>query len=126
MARPRKEIDQKQFENLCGLQCTLEEICGWFDVCSDTLETWCKRTYKRSFSEVFAQKRGAGKISLRRSQWRLAEKNATMAIFLGKQFLGQRDSVDVAVTDAKGIALDELEKMVMQNDADTSGRTADT
>ena len=125
MARPRKEIDQKQFENLCGLQCTLEEICGWFDVCSDTLETWCKRTYKRSFSEVFAQKRGAGKISLRRSQWRLAEKNATMAIFLGKQFLGQRDSVDVAVTDAKGIALDELEKMVMQNDADTSGGTAD-
>lgn len=126
MARPRKKIDQKQFENLCGLQCTLEEICGWFDVCSDTLETWCKRTYKRSFSEVFAQKRGAGKISLRRSQWRLAEKNATMAIFLGKQFLGQRDSVDVAVTDAKGIALDELEKMVMQNDADTSGGTADT
>lgn len=126
MARPRKEIDQKQFEDLCGLQCTLEEICGWFEVCSDTLETWCKRTYKRSFSEVFAQKRGAGKISLRRSQWRLAEKNATMAIFLGKQFLGQRDSVDVAVTDAKGIALDELEKMVTQNDADTSGGTADT
>lgn len=126
MARPRKEIDQKQFENLCGLQCTLEEICGWFDVTDKTLDSWCKRTYRASFSEVFRQKRGAGKISLRRSQWRLAEKNATMAIFLGKQFLGQRDSVDVAVTDAKGIALDELEKMVMQNDADTSGGTADT
>ena len=126
MARPRKEIAQKQFENLCGLQCTLEEICGWFDVTDKTLDGWCKRTYHASFSEVFKQKRGAGKISLRRSQWRLAEKNATMAIFLGKQFLGQRDSVDVAVTDAKGIALDELEKMVMQNDADTSGGTADT
>lgn len=126
MARPRKEIDQKQFENLCGLQCTLDEICGWFDVTDKTLDGWCKRTYHASFSEVFKQKRGAGKISLRRSQWRLAEKNATMAIFLGKQFLGQRDSVDVAVTDAKGIALDELEKMVMQNDADTSGGTADT
>ena len=126
MARPRKEIDQKQFENLCGLQCTLEEICGWFDVTDKTLDGWCKRTYHASFSEVFKQKRGAGKISLRRSQWRLAEKNATMAIFLGKQFLGQRDSMDVAVTDAKGIALDELEKMVMQNDADTSGGTTDT
>lgn len=126
MARPRKKIDQKQFENLCGLQCTLEEICGWFDVTDKTLDGWCKRTYHASFSEVFKQKRGAGKISLRRSQWRLAEKNATMAIFLGKQFLGQRDSVDVAVTDAKSIALDELEKMVMQNDADTSGGTADT
>ena len=91
MARPRKEIDQKQFENLCGLQCTLEEICGWFGCCTDTLEAWCKRTYKQGFSEVFRQKRGLGKISLRRSQWRLAEKNANMAIWLGKQYLLQTE-----------------------------------
>ena len=100
---------KQQFENLCGLQCTLEEICGWFDVCSDTLETWCKRTYKRSFSEVFAQKRGAGKISLRRSQWQLAGKNANMAIWLGKQYLGQKDQVEasLAVDMAKDDALSE-------------------
>ena len=121
MARPRKEIAQKQFENLCGLQCTLEEICGWFDVTDKTLDSWCKRTYHASFSEVFRQKRGAGTISLRRSQWRLAEKNATMAIFLGKQFLGQRDNIDVTVADAKGIALDELEKMVLEDDESGSG-----
>lgn len=95
MARPRKEIDQKQFENLCGLQCTLEEICGWFGVCSDTLESWCKRTYHQGFSEVFRQKRGTGKISLRRAQFRLAEKNANMAIWLGKQYLGQTDKAIV-------------------------------
>lgn len=97
MGRPRAEIDRKQFENLCGLQCTLEEICGWFGVCSDTLESWCKRTYKMNFSEVFKQKRGVGKISLRRSQWRLAEKNANMAIWLGKQYLGQRDIVEQTI-----------------------------
>lgn len=57
MARPRKEIDQKQFENLCGLQCTLEEICGWFDVTDKTLDSWCKRTYNASFSEVFTKAR---------------------------------------------------------------------
>lgn len=39
MARPRKEIDQKQFESLCGLQCMLEEICGWFDVTEVTRTT---------------------------------------------------------------------------------------
>ena len=94
MARPHKQIDQKQFESLCGLQCTLDEICGFFGCCTDTLESWCKRTYKQSFSEVFHQKRGAGKISLRRAQFRLAEKNAAMAIFLGKQYLGQKDSTD--------------------------------
>ena len=32
MARPLKEISQKDFEKLCGLQCTKEEICGFFDV----------------------------------------------------------------------------------------------
>ena len=66
-----------------------------------------------------------GKISLRRKQWQLAEKSASMAIWLGKQYLGQRDNVDVTVSDAKGIALDELEKMVIGDDSGTSGETAD-
>lgn len=94
MARPQKEIDKKQFENLCGLQCTKEEICAWFNVTDKTLDAWCKREYKQSFSVIFAQKRGKGKISLRRSQFRLAEKNANMAIWLGKQYLDQKDKVE--------------------------------
>ena len=91
MGRRPKEIDQKQFENLCGLQCTYDEICSWFDVTDKTLNSWCKRTYGKNFSEVFNEKRGRGKISLRRTQWELAKKNASMAIFLGKQYLGQSD-----------------------------------
>lgn len=127
MARPRKEIDQKQFENLCGLQCTLEEICDWFDVCSDTLETWCKRTYKRSFSEVFAQKRGTGKISLRRAQFRLAEKNANMAIWLGKQYLGQSDrgeytvAVDRREDDPLTLALKETARAIERSEGNNAG-----
>ena len=93
--RPKKEIDKKQFENLCGLQCTITEMCCFFDVTDKTLSKWCQETYGMSFSEVFAIKRGSGQISLRRSQMRLAEKNATMAIWLGKQYLGQRDQ-DIA------------------------------
>ena len=92
VARPRKEIDQKDFESLCALQCTKEEICGFFDVSDKTLENWCKRTYSEGFSEVFKKKRGKGKISLRRAQFRLAEKSASMAIWLGKQWLGQKDT----------------------------------
>lgn len=92
--RPKKEIDQTQFEKLCGLQCTKEEICGWFDVTDKTLDRWCKETYKEDFSDVFAKKRESGKISLRRAQFRLAQKSAAMAIFLGKNYLGQRDSVE--------------------------------
>ena len=93
--RPKKEIDQKQFETMCALQCTLDEICAMLDVSDKTLEKWCKDTYDgMNFSDVFRQKRELGRMSLRRMQWKLAEKNATMAIFLGKNYLGQRDSIE--------------------------------
>lgn len=92
--RTPKEINQKSFENLCSMQCTEEEICGFFGVTDKTLNGWCKRTYGKNFSEIYKEKRAGGRISLRRSQFRLAEKNATMAIWLGKQYLGQKDSID--------------------------------
>lgn len=111
MARPRKEIDQKDFEKLCALQCTKEEMCGFFDVSDKTLESWCKRTYKEGFSEVFNQKRGRGKISLRRAQFRLAETNANMAIFLGKNYLGQTDKIETTDTEALKKLDDIMEKI---------------
>lgn len=104
MGRPQKEIDKTVFEKLCGLQCTQGEIAGWFDCSPDTIENWCKRTYGESFSEVFGKKREAGKISLRRSQWRLAEKSAAMAIFLGKQFLGQTDKIEQTVHEVEDLS----------------------
>ena len=96
MGRPRKEIDQTEFEKLCALQCTLDEVCGWFGVQDDTLNKWCKETYDgRTFSEVFAEKRSAGKISLRRNMMQLSAKNAIVAIFLAKNWLGMTDNVEV-------------------------------
>lgn len=89
--RHAKEINQAQFEALCKIQCTMEEICDVLDVDEKTLQKWCKNTYKKHFSQVFKQKRNGGKASLRRRQWTLAETNATMAIWLGKQYLGQKD-----------------------------------
>lgn len=89
--RPKKEIDKTAFEKLCGLHCTKSEICAFFDVTDKTLDKWCRRTYKENFSVVFKQKQDYGKISLRRSQWRMAETNPTMAIWLGKNLLGQSD-----------------------------------
>lgn len=109
--RPRKEIDQKEFESLLALQCTLEEVTAFFDHtlggCSDaTIERWCKRTYGKGFVEVSAEKRRLGRISLRRAQLRLAEKNAAMAIFLGKQYLGQKDTIEAEVTEPVKIVVD--------------------
>lgn len=92
VARPRKEIDKDIFENACELQCTLTEIASLFGCSEDTIERWCKRTYGESFADIYKKKSEKGKISLRRNQLKLSETNATMAIWLGKQWLGQRDA----------------------------------
>jgi hypothetical protein len=91
MARPRKEIDQKQFEELCKIQCTEEEICAVLGVTDKTLNAWCKRTYKKGFSEISAEKRKGGRTSLRRAGFELAKKNAAVHIFYAKNYLGMSD-----------------------------------
>ena len=102
--RPKIQIDKKEFEKLCALQCTEAEIASWFDCSPDTIERFCEREYKATFAEVFAIKRGKGQISLRRTQWKLAERSSVMAIFLGKQYLGQSDdpqsNIDTEDTEA--------------------------
>lgn len=98
MARPRIDVDKEQFEKLCSIQCTKSEIAGYFKCSEDTIDRWCYREYKASFAVVFQQKRGIGKISLRRAQFRMAEVNPTMAIWLGKQYLGQVEKQDIAVS----------------------------
>lgn len=92
--RPQKEIKKVEFEKLCGLQCTQQEICDFLDVDHKTLTRWCKRTYGKEYSQVYREKRSIGKISLRRMQFKIAERSAAMAIFLGKNMLGQSDFPD--------------------------------
>ena len=99
VGRPKTDIDKETFEKLCGMQCTLEEIAGFFNCCDDTINNWCKKTYDDNFSGVYKKKNAQGLISLRRTQFKLAEKSASMAIFLGKQYLGQRDAVEVNNTE---------------------------
>lgn len=101
--RPKAQIDKKEFEKLCALQCTQLEMCSWFDVDENTMNAWCKREYEMNFSEVFSLKRGKGKVALRRIQYQLAEKNPSMAIFLGKQYLGQSDNPQAEEAQAKTI-----------------------
>lgn len=99
MARPTKKIDEKLFKSLCQYQCTLKEIAGIFGVSEDTIQRFCKRTYKKPFIDCFNDFRQAGLISLRRTQFKLAEKSPAMAIFLGKQYLGQKDVTDDKIID---------------------------
>lgn len=98
MGRPQIKIDENQFKKLCGLHCTLEEIASFFNCSEDTIERWCKRTFESTFAETFKIYAAAGNISLRRYQFKMAEHSVPMAIFLGKNWLGQTDKVESTAT----------------------------
>ena len=109
MARPKKVIDYEVVEKLASIQCTQQEIANFLELSTDTLrrdEKFCT-IYKKGIEN--------GKMSLRRKQFKLAEKNASMAIFLGKQYLGQTDKVET-VFDARNI--NEVNKKMLENVAD--------
>lgn len=131
--RPKKEFDKREFSDLVGYGCTQEEICWFFrdrdtgvPVHPDTLSRWCLRTYGMSFKE-YKDKNSLMplKIKLRQNQLKLSEKSAAMAIFLGKQYLGQTDHIEVAtaITDNTreevGALVNELNKTRRSKDTDT-------
>ena len=100
--RPLKEFDAKLFVDLIGIGCGQEEICWIFrdetgkPANIDTISRWCKRTFDLNFQEYRRQNGAmALKIKLRRNQLKLSEKSAAMAIWLGKQYLGQRENGDI-------------------------------
>lgn len=89
--RPKKEFNKELFESLCEIQCTQTEIASVMKLDFKTLQRMCERDYGDSFANVYKAKTENGKTSLRRYQWNLAKTNSAMAIFLGKQYLGQKD-----------------------------------
>ena len=90
-------VNQREFEALCGILCTKEEICSFFNVSDDTLQRWCRQTYGTTFAKAMAAHSDRGRISLRRYQFELAKKNPTMAIWLGKQYLNQTDRQEMEI-----------------------------
>lgn len=96
MGRPEIPVSIAQFEKLCSFQCSKLEIASWFECSEDKIERWVKKTYGMTFAAVFAQKRAKGLVSLRHRQYSKAlEGSVPMLIFLGKNYLGQSDKVEV-------------------------------
>ena len=103
--RPKAEIDFNLVESLCKLQCTGEEIASVLKVNYDTLNARIKETYECTFSDYYKKHSASGKASLRRLQFKLAEKSAAMAIFLGKNYLGQSDHQNLVIQEMPKIVI---------------------
>lgn len=104
-------INQDQFEKLAKMLCTGEEISAFFGVSYDTLNEWCKQNYEETFVKVIKRFNDVGRASLRRIQFKIAEKgNSSMAIFLGKQYLGQTDKAEQTTLERVTIVSDMPEE----------------
>ena len=88
MARPKKLIDYITVEKLAQMMCTQEEIASFLGISSRTLQR------DEEFCRIHKKGMDTGKMSLRRNQFKMSETNPTMAIWLGKQYLGQSDKIE--------------------------------
>ena len=119
MGRPPTEIDQAQFENLCAMQCTLQEIAGWFNCSEKTIERWCQKTYDMTFGQAFTQKRAKGQISVRRALYQAATKgNTTAMIFWLKNHAGMADQIHLETKDITDDTVREMEAFFVKQRAD--------
>lgn len=115
--RPRIVIDKEQFTKLCSMFCTEEEIASFFNCSVDTVERWCKRELDETFAEAYKKGSALGKMSLRRTQFKWAEKSPAMAMFLGKNYLGQSDNPVTDIDEATKKMLDKAEQILGEVDS---------
>ena len=117
IGRPLIKIDWEQVDKMCGLHCTGEEQASVLGIDYDTLNRACKRENGKSFAEYFKQKSASGKMSLRRKQYTSAmDGNTTLLIWLGKNWLGQKDQAEVSTGQTETIQKVQIE--VIGKDAD--------
>lgn len=108
MKRGRKKIpiDYEKAEKLASIMCTQSEIACVLGVSLTVLEhdPEFQRRHKKGMEH--------GRASLRRMQYAAAQGgNPTMMIWLGKQYLHQRDKQDTEITGKDGGPVELISKM---------------
>lgn len=92
-----KPINIEQVQILASIQCTYEEIAAVIKIKKRAFidRVNADPALKAAIEEGWQN----GKASIRRQQFKLLEAgNATMAVWLGKNYLGQRDNLDTKLT----------------------------
>lgn len=109
--RPRMLLNERGaavVKRMAEIMCTNEEIA---DVLGVGVDLITNDNNNAVFQAAKREGQVRGKMSLRRKQFALAEKNANMAIFLGKNYLDQKDKQEVESTLIGGLSFgfdDEL------------------
>ncbi len=121
VGRPPIEIDYDLCEKLARVLCTQAEIAAILGVSLSTLE------HDKEFLRIHKRGLEVGKASLRRMQYKAAEEgNSTMLVWLGKQYLGQRDKRDTEITGKDGDPIQVVSNMSDEEVISRARRILDT
>ena len=98
-SKPLTDKDFQKLLNMVRIQCTMEECCSVLEMSDTTLNRRLKEMDYNNFEDLYKRHSDEGRMSLRRMQWQNAEKgNSTMLVWLGKQYLNQKDKSEVQST----------------------------
>lgn len=115
-----KEITIEELENLLICQCNLAETLDYFSCTEKELNDFCKQNYQnKTFGQLFKEKTSLGKANLRKLQFKHAESSVQMAIWLGKQYLGQEEKQKVQ-NDSKFVIVNDIPKSLPNSNNKTS------
>ena len=104
--RPKAVIDYKLVESLANIFCTQEEISNILGISRKTLLT------DEVFTQTYIKGLENAKSSLRRFQYLTAQKgNATMQIWLGKQYLQQKEPKQEFDIDTNTQVIDQIKEL---------------
>jgi hypothetical protein len=96
IGRPRLVFDLGIVKRMAAQGCTDLEIFAVLGCSKDTF--YDRKKSDPAFAEALKKGRAAGRVALRRLQWKQAIRgNTTMLIWLGKQLLGQTDKQRVEI-----------------------------
>lgn len=110
--RPKLKIDWEQFDKLCEIQCTAEEIALVLGVSKRTLQRRCKAELGETFDTLFKKRSIGGHHTVKRAQYQMAQNIPVMSIWWGKQYMGQSDTGQSSPDTIKPIQLIKVNKMV--------------
>ena len=117
--RPEAIIDWNKVKKYLQAQCDSVGIAGLLGISVDTLYNRCKTDNNMDYSAFAAEKKSEGKELLRGKQFSVAmEGDKTMLVWLGKQYLQQRDKSEIDHT-VKIEPFMELMRQASKVDGDT-------
>lgn len=108
MARPKKDIPEKELRALLRMNPTLKDVCAFFECSEDTIEQRCWEYGEVDFKEFRQQNMVHTRLSIIRKAIEKATKgDNTMLIFCLKNLCGWKDRYEAEVDPSK-----ELKSMI--------------